>query len=144
MDEAEGPRVSLGEHVKRRRLQLGLTQDEPAAKLNKKNRSYVGHIERNRANARRPSVAMLADLAAGLEESLSALLAQDHPGGDAGAAPDQRTAQPRPGVADRQHQDPLRSLKSRAGRAGLARAAGSFCRAPRSLSRPSTASGSLV
>jgi len=76
MDKADAPRVSLGEHVKRRRLQLGLTQDDLAAKLNKKNRSYVGHIERNRANARRPSVAMLADLAAGLEESLSALLAQ--------------------------------------------------------------------
>lgn len=64
-------RVEFGMRVKKRRLELGLSQENFAFKTDI-HRTYVSGIERG---ARNPSLTMIQKLAKGLEISMSDLLA---------------------------------------------------------------------
>lgn len=64
---------TLGEHVKRRRKALGITSQKALAAKLKWHQTYISHIERDRA--KRPSFALLVQLAKALHEDVFELLA---------------------------------------------------------------------
>lgn len=63
--------VALGDAVRRRRTQLGMSQEDLAHRCNF-NRTYMGGVERGEIN---PSFAKLLKLADGLDMKLSRLIA---------------------------------------------------------------------
>lgn len=53
--------MTIGERIKKRRLELGMTQDELAKKLGYKSRSSVNKLELNSRNLKPPKIKEIAD-----------------------------------------------------------------------------------
>ncbi len=68
--------MTLGTHVRRRRKELGLTQDELAIRLGYTDGSTVSNLERDRHSHTKPTFWRLIRIAEALQESLDTLIAE--------------------------------------------------------------------